>query len=39
MIEAKDLTFSYNKEKQALHGLSFTVGDGEIFGFLGPNGA
>ncbi len=39
MIEAKDLTFSYNKEKQALHGLSFTVGDGEIFGFLGPNGS
>ncbi len=39
MIEAKDLTFSYGKGKQALHGLSFTVEDGEIFGFLGPNGS
>ncbi len=39
MIEVKDLTFSYGKDKQALHGLNFTVKDGEIFGFLGPNGS
>lgn len=39
MIEVKDLTFSYGKDKQALHGLGFTVEDGEIFGFLGPNGS
>ncbi len=39
MIEVKDLTFSYGKDKEALHGLSFTVADGEIFGFLGPNGS
>lgn len=39
MIEVKDLIFSYGKDKQALHGLNFTVGDGEIFGFLGPNGS
>ena len=39
MIEVKDLTFSYGKDKEALHGLSFTVADGEIFGFLGPKGA
>ncbi|WP_418462143.1 ABC transporter ATP-binding protein [Frisingicoccus sp.] len=39
MIEVKDLTFSYGKDRQALHGLNFTVGDGEIFGFLGPNGS
>ena len=39
MIEAKNLTFSYGKDKQALHGLDFTVEDGEIFGFLGPNGS
>lgn len=39
MIEVKNLTFSYGKEKQALHGLNFTVEDGEIFGFLGPNGS
>ena len=39
MIEVKDLTFSYGKDKQVLHGLHFTVEDGEIFGFLGPNGS
>ena len=39
MIEVKNLTFSYGKDKQALHGLNFTVGDGEIFGFLGHNGS
>ena len=39
MIEVKDLTFSYGKDKQALRGLDFTVEDGEIFGFLGPNGS
>lgn len=33
------MTFSYGKDKQALHGLNFTVGDGEVFGFLGPNGS
>lgn len=39
MIEVKNLTFSYGKDRQALHGLNFMVGDGEIFGFLGPNGS
>lgn len=39
MIEVKDLTFSYGKDKQALHSLNFSVSDGEIFGFLGPNGS
>ena len=39
MIEVERLTFSYGKDKQALHGLDFTVEDGEIFGFLGPNGS
>lgn len=39
MMEVKNLTFSYGKEKQALHGLNFSVEDGEIFGFLGPNGS
>ena len=39
MIEVRNLTFSYSKDKQALHGLDFTVEDGEIFGFLGPNGS
>lgn len=39
MIEVTDLTFSYRKDKQTLHGLTFSVKDGEIFGFLGPNGS
>ena len=39
MIEVKDLTISYGKDKQVLHGLTFSVKDGEIFGFLGPNGS
>ena len=39
MIEVRNLTFSYGKDKQALHGLNFTVEDGEIFGFLGSNGS
>ncbi len=39
MIEVKQLTFSYGRDKEALHGLDFTVEDGEIFGFLGPNGS
>lgn len=39
MIEVKDLTYSYGKDKQVLQGLNFSVEDGEIFGFLGPNGS
>lgn len=39
MIEVENLIFSYQKKKQTLHGLTFSVGDGEIFGFLGPNGS
>ena len=39
MMEVKNLTFSYGKDKQVLYGLNFNVEDGEIFGFLGPNGS
>lgn len=39
MISVKNLTFSYKNGKQALNDISFSVGDGEIFGFLGPNGS
>ena len=39
MIDVKDLTFSYRKDTQALHGLNFIVNEGEIFGFLGQNGS
>lgn len=39
MIEFKNISKSYRKGTKAVDDLSFTVNDGEIFGFLGPNGA
>lgn len=39
MITVENLVFSYHRQKQTLHGLTFSVADGEIFGFLGPNGS
>lgn len=37
LIDVDNLTYQYGS-KTALQGLSFSVGRGEIFGFLGPNG-
>ena len=37
-IIVEDLRKSYG-DVQALDGISFTVGEGEVFGLLGPNGA
>lgn len=40
MIRVKDLQFTYpGSRAETLRGLSFTVDDAEIFGFLGPSGA
>ncbi|GAB7142276.1 ABC transporter ATP-binding protein [Mycobacterium riyadhense] len=40
VIRVRGLTFSYPKATQpAVRGMDFTVGRGEIFGFLGPSGA
>lgn len=39
IIEAQDLTKIYKKSVRAVNGVSFSVDQGEIFGFLGPNGA
>jgi ABC-2 type transport system ATP-binding protein len=38
MIKIQDLSIEYGKFK-AVDGLSFSVNQGELFGFLGPNGA
>ncbi|MBI3306581.1 MAG: ABC transporter ATP-binding protein [Candidatus Omnitrophica bacterium] len=38
MVEIENLSFAY-KTRQALRGVSFQVGRGEIFGVLGPNGS
>ncbi|MDT5225758.1 MAG: fluoroquinolone transport system ATP-binding protein [Mycobacterium sp.] len=40
VIEVRGLTFTYPKSSEpTLRGMDFTVGRGEIFGFLGPSGA
>ena len=39
MIEIKNVSKSYNKDKKAVKDLSLNIKNGEIFGFLGPNGA
>lgn len=40
VIEVRGLTFTYPKAAApTIHGMDFSVGTGEIFGFLGPSGA
>jgi len=40
MIIVENLSFTYSKsDKQVLKSLHFSVGKGEVFGFLGPSGA
>jgi fluoroquinolone transport system ATP-binding protein len=40
VIRVRGLTYSYPKATQpAIRGMDFSVGRGEIFGFLGPSGA
>lgn len=39
MIEIKNFTKIYNKEKKAVDNISLQVNDGEIFAFIGHNGA
>ena len=39
MIEIKNVSKTYNGEKKAINNISFEVKDGEIFAFIGHNGA
>lgn len=39
MIEIRNVTKSYVKNKKSVDSLNLDIKDGEIFGFLGPNGA
>ncbi len=40
MIEVENLSYSYKNAKfKAVDNISFSVAEGEIFGFLGPSGA
>jgi ABC-2 type transport system ATP-binding protein len=39
IIQAEDLTKVYKGKVKAVDKISFSVDEGEIFGFLGPNGA
>ena len=39
MLEIKNLSFSYSKNKKVLDDISFSINEGEIAIILGPNGA
>ena len=39
MIKIKNVSKTYNNDKRALNNISFDVNDGEIFAFIGHNGA
>lgn len=38
MIEIKGVSKSYKKGNKVIDNLNLKINDGEIFGFLGPNG-
>ncbi|MDR1405391.1 MAG: ATP-binding cassette domain-containing protein [Candidatus Methanoplasma sp.] len=39
ILEVRDLVKRYEKDVLAVNRISFSVKEGEVFGFLGPNGA
>lgn len=38
MFEVKNMTFSYDRKRQILENVSFSVDEGEILSIIGPNG-
>ena len=39
MVEIKNISKEYKKNKKVINDINLEIKDGEIFGFLGPNGA
>ena len=39
MLEIKNLTKIYNKDKKAVDNINIKIDNGEIFAFIGHNGA
>ncbi len=39
IIEVNNLSFNYSRDTEILKDISFSIEEGEIFGFLGPNGS
>ena len=39
MLEIKNLSHSYKKDKKASDDITISINDGDIFAFIGPNGA
>ena len=39
MIEIKNISKEYKKNKKVINDINLEIKDGEIFGFIGPNGA
>ena len=39
MIELKNISFSYESDREVLHNVSFSLADGEAVGLIGANGA
>ena len=39
MIELKNISKNYKKDKKVINNINLKINNGEIFGFLGPNGA